>query len=170
MKSSSGYSVLIPLAALLLVGCTGAAPADTGIPDDGPAAEQPAQDFDPTPAPSPPEATLPDPAALPDWIPDDLPMPVGKFEIGTDYTCGEQFLCEYGHSLMFLVESYEVAEKLAADLGAYGHVETDYNEFFDGVRRVWFTEGPAVRANITIDDQGWSEFLVLEYNIEPQGT
>lgn len=170
MTRASSPCMLIPLAALLLVGCTSAPAATGATPTGSTAVEQPAETRDEVAAPSALEATLPDPATLPDWIPGDLPMPVGKFEVGSDYTCGEQFLCEYGHSLMFLVESYEVAEKLAADLGAYGHVGTDYNEFSDGVRRVWFTEGPAVRANITIDDQGWSEFLVLEYNIEPQGT
>ncbi len=170
MKSVSGYSLLIPLAALLLVGCTTAAPAETGTTTDGSVVEQPAQAGGEGPALSSLEATLPDPATLPDWIPDDLPMPVGKFEAGSDYTCGDQFLCEYGYSLMFLVESYEVAEKLAADLEAYGHVETDYNEFSDGARRVRFTEGPEVRANVVIDDPSWTEHLVIEYNIEPQGT
>lgn len=170
MKSVSGYTVLIPLAALMLAGCTSAAPAQGGTTVDGGVAEQPAHAGVEAADPASLEATLPDPASLPAWIPDDLPMPVGKFEVGSDYTCSDQFICEYGYSLMFLVESYEVAENLAADLEAYGHVETDYSEYSDGVRRVRFTEGPEVRANVVIDDQGWSEYLVLEYNIEPQGT
>lgn len=165
---------LVSLAALLLVGCTSAPPADTGTTggavSGGTVVEQPVENSDGAPALAPLERTLPDPATLPDWIPDDLPMPEGKFEVGDDYTCGDQFLCEYGYSLMFLVESYDVAEKLADDLKAYGHVETDYNEFSDGARRVRFTEGPAVRANVVIDNPSWTEYFVIEYNIEPQGT
>ena len=171
MKSVRGYNVLIPLAALLLAGCSSAAPVDTGTTTSNRTkAEQQVERDDKAPASTTLEATLPDPTTLPDWIPDDLPMPVGKFEVGADYKCGEQFLCEYGYSLMFLVESYEVAETLAADLEAYGHVETDYNEFSDGARRVRFTEGPKVRANVAIDNPSWTEHLVIEYNIEPQGT
>ncbi|WP_028655626.1 hypothetical protein [Nocardioides sp. J54] len=105
-----------------------------------------------------------DRSQLPDWIPDDLPMPVGEFVTANRYEC--EFVCDYGHSLMFMVDDMGRADTLVEALITYGHRQTDVNDDFDGRhRKVWFTEGPQVRANVVVEKYDYG--IQVDYNVEP---
>lgn len=172
MAGSKKRAWILPLAAAILTGCAGVGVPGVATPGDAPASEVPSAQAENTVEPDAPALTVsePDWATLPEWIPADLPMPEGEFVQGSDYTCSDKFICDYGYSLMFFVESYEKADDLAKALRAYGQTETAVNEYYDGTRIVRFTEGMRVRANVVIDSPDWADWPVIEYNIEPAHT